>query len=93
MEYLIREGVPQRTAHEIIGRLVAGAMKRGVPLAELPLADFQAAHSALDKRVYEVLGAARAVEAFTSYGSTGPEQVRHQLGIWQQRLADKESYQ
>jgi argininosuccinate lyase len=90
MEYLIREGVPQRTAHEIIGRLVAGAMKRGVPLAELPLADFQAAHSALDKRVYEVLGAASAVEAFTSYGSTGPEQVQHQLGIWQKRLAEED---
>jgi argininosuccinate lyase len=86
MEYLIREGVPQRTAHEIIGRLVAIAMKRSVPLSELALADFQAAHPALDKRVFAVLGAKQAVEAFTSYGSTNPMQVKHQLDIWRERL-------
>ncbi len=87
MEHLIRAGVPQRSAHELIGRLVSTAMKRGVPLAGLPLEEFQAAHPALDKRVYEVLGAQRAVEAFTSYGSTNPAQVEHQLTAWRQRLA------
>ena len=63
MEHLIMKGVPQRTAHEIIGRLVATAMKRGVPLADLPLDAFQSAHESLDASVYEVLGAERAVEA------------------------------
>ncbi len=86
MEHLIKEGVPQRTAHEIIGRLVGTAMKRGLPLAELPLAEFQAAHNALDRRVFDVLGAEHAVAAFTSYGSTNPEQVAHQLAQWQQQL-------
>jgi len=88
MEHLIREGVPQRSAHEIIGRLVAVAMKHGVPLAGLPPEEFQAAHPALDKHVYEILGAERAVEAFISYGSTGPSQVEHQLTTWRERLAD-----
>jgi len=86
MEQLIMEGVPQRTAHEIIGRLVGTAMKRGVTLAELPLAEFQAAHSSLDGRVFDVLGAERAVAAFTSYGSTNPSQVAHQLDHWRKRL-------
>ena len=88
MEHLIMQGVPQRTAHEIIGRLVATAMKRGVPLAELPLEEFQSAHASLDKTVYDVLGVDRAVEAFTSYGSTNPEQVEHQLTTWRERLSD-----
>ncbi len=88
MEHLIMQGVPQRTAHEIIGRLVASAMKRGVPLVELPLDEFQSAHSSLDRTVYDVLGARRAIEAFTSYGSTNPEQVEHQLNIWRERLSD-----
>ena len=88
MEHLIMQGVPQRTAHEIIGRLVATAMKRGLPLAELPLDAFQSAHASLDASVYEVLGSQRAVEAFTSYGSTNPEQVEHQLAIWRERLSD-----
>jgi argininosuccinate lyase len=88
MEHLIMQGVPQRTAHEIIGRLVATAMKRRVPLANLPLEEFQSAHKALDKTVYNILGPQRAVEAFTSYGSTNPEQVAHQLALWRERLAD-----
>jgi argininosuccinate lyase len=86
MEHLIMAGVPQRTAHEIIGKLVGTAMKRNVPLASLPLAEFQAAHPSLDERVFEVLGAERAVAAFTSYGSTNPEQVAHQLDHWKRRL-------
>jgi argininosuccinate lyase len=86
MEHLIMDGVPQRTAHEIIGTLVRTAMKRGVPLAELPLAEFQAAHKSLDARVFAVLGARHAVEAISSYGSTNPTQVAHQLEIWRARL-------
>jgi argininosuccinate lyase len=86
MEHLILQGVPQRTAHEIIGRLVATAMKRGIPLAKLPVDDFQSAHKSLDEAVYKILGAQRAVEAFTSYGSTNPEQVEHQLALWRERL-------
>jgi argininosuccinate lyase len=89
MEHLIMAGVPQRTAHEIIGKLVGAAMKRGVPLAGLPLAEFHAAHPSLDERVFDVLGAERAVAAFTSYGSTNPSQVAHQLEHWKKRLENE----
>ncbi|NOZ40354.1 MAG: argininosuccinate lyase [Planctomycetes bacterium] len=87
MEYLIGLGVPQRSAHEIIGQLVGKAMKQGVPLAALPLSDFQAAHSALDEKVFEVLGVRQALEAFVSYGSTAPQQVAQQVTLWKERLA------
>jgi argininosuccinate lyase len=88
MEHLILLGVPQRTAHELIGKLVATAMKRGVPLAGLPIEEFQAAHPALDQSVFDVLGVERAIEAITSYGSTNPEQVAHQLELWRERLSE-----
>jgi argininosuccinate lyase len=91
MEHLIMLGVPQRTAHEIIGRLVNTATKRGVPLAGLPLEEFQAAHPALDKTVYDVLGVDRAIAAFSSYGSTHPEQVAHQLALWRERLPEHQA--
>jgi argininosuccinate lyase len=86
MEHLILRGVPQRTAHEIIGRLVATAMQRGVPLAELPLEEFQSAHASLDNSVFDVLGVEHAVEAFISFGSTNPQQVEQQLAAWRERL-------
>ncbi len=86
MEYLIGLGVPQRSAHEIIGKLVSKAMKQGVPLAQLPLADFQQAHAALDKKVFDVLGVENAVAAFKSVGSTAPAMVAEQVTTWKQRL-------
>ncbi len=86
MEHLIKRGVPQRTAHEIIGKLVASAMKRDLPLAKLDLAEFQSAHPSLDNSVYEVLGVEQAVMAFSSEGSTAPAEVAKQVAAWKQRL-------
>jgi argininosuccinate lyase len=86
MEYLIGLGVPQRSAHEIIGKLVAKAMKQDVPLAQLPLADFQSAHESLDKWVFDVLGVDKAIAAFKSVGSTAPHMVAEQIKVWKQRL-------
>ncbi len=90
MEHLIRRGIPQRTAHELVGKLVRQAIDSGRPLAELPLADFQQADPSLDASIYEVLGARQAVNAFVSYGSTGPEQVERQLASWRKRLEMEE---
>jgi argininosuccinate lyase len=87
MEHLIRRGVPQRSAHEAIGKLVATAMERDVPLSGLKLADFQAAHAELDAGVYDVLGVERAVNAFVSEGSTAPAEVAKQVEAWKQRLS------
>jgi argininosuccinate lyase len=86
MEYLIGLGVPQRSAHEIIGKVVAKAMKQGVPLAKLPLADFQEAHTALDGKVFDVLGVEKAIQAFKSVGSTAPALVAEQVERWKERL-------
>lgn len=86
MEYLIRRGVPQRTAHHLSGQIVREAMARGVPLAELPLEVFRTAMPELDKDVYNVLGAANAVAAFQSYGSTAPKEVQNQIQRWRSRL-------
>jgi argininosuccinate lyase len=86
MEYLITRGTPQRTAHELVGKLVRLGLDRGVRLSDLPLADYQAADASLTDDVYRVLGAQQAVAAFRSYGSTAPAQVDEQIKTWQTRL-------
>ena len=85
MEYLIRRGVPQRTAHGLVGRLVRKAMDLGLRLSDLPLADFQEAHPGLDAGVYQVLGPEKAVAAMLSHGSTSPDSVREQVARWKAR--------
>ncbi len=72
MEYMIQRGMPQRTAHHLVGEMVQRAMQKQVSLAELPLADFQQLAPDLDDSVLKVLGAEKAVSAFVSYGSTSP---------------------
>lgn len=86
MEYLIRRGMPQRTAHHLVGQLVATAIHRGVPLAGLTVAEFQQADAGLDEEVYKVLGVPNAVRAFASYGSTAPAEVDRQLAAWKKKV-------
>jgi len=89
MEALIVQGVPQRTAHEAIGHLVAECERRGCRrLADLPDSVFTEAHPGLGPGVKEVLGVANAIKAFRSYGSTAPAEVAKQLELWKKRLSD-----
>jgi len=86
MEFLIKRGIPQRTAHGMVGRLVRSAMNRGIPLAELPLQEFQAEDPSIDDSVYEILGVRKAIDAFQSYGSTAANQVRYQIDTWKKNI-------
>ncbi len=86
MEHLIHLGVPQRTAHGIVGKLVGQAMKAEVRLADLPLAAYQELCPELDESLYNVLGVEHAVQAFRSVGSTRPELVAEQVKLWSHRL-------
>jgi argininosuccinate lyase len=91
MEYLIRQNVPQRTAHEVIGRLVGQCERRGLKrLADLSDADLVEAHPQLGPEARGVLGVENAIKAFQSYGSTAPAEVEKQLEYWRSRLPVKE---
>lgn len=86
MEYLILKGIPQRTAHGIVGRLVRLAMDKKVPLAELSLKEFNETSDGFDENVFNILGSENAVTAMQSYGSTSPKEVRYQIEDWKKRV-------
>jgi argininosuccinate lyase len=86
MEYLILRGVPMRTGHETVGKLVSLAESRVCRLADLSLDELQAACDAVDATVSSVLGTANAVSRLQSFGSGGREPVRQQLAAWRARL-------
>jgi argininosuccinate lyase len=88
MEFLIQRNVPQRTAHEVVGRLVALCEQRGLEgLSDLSDNDLAQAHPELGPRVRNILGVENAIKTFQSYGSTAPAEVERQLQDWKQRLA------
>jgi argininosuccinate lyase len=86
MEWLIRKGIPQRTAHHAVGAIVGEAMQRGVALRDLPLEAMQKHAAEVDESIFEVLGTANAIAAFASYGSTAPEEVKTQIERWKFKL-------
>jgi len=87
MEFLVARQVPQRTAHEVIGRLVGLCDRRGLKrLADLTDAELRDAHPQLGPEVRNCLGVENAVNAFRSYGSTAPAEVEKQLERWEKKL-------
>jgi len=90
MEHLVSRGIPLRTAHELVGRLVQECERRGCTLAELSPEIWEAVQSGLSSTVYEVLGARNAINAFRSAGSTARTEVEKQLTYWRKRLRNDE---
>jgi argininosuccinate lyase len=91
MEFLIARQVPQRTAHEVIGRLVGLCDRRGLKhLADLTDIELLEAHPQLGPEVRNWLGVENAINAFRSYGSTAPAEVEKQLQQWEKRLTSAE---
>ena len=87
MEALIANGVPMRTAHEVVGGLVKECEAKDCRLADLPPERFEALLPGKGGVVAGVLGVPNALKAFKSYGSTAPAQVERQLTEWKKRMA------
>ena len=74
-----------------MGSIVGEAMRRRIPLSQLPLEVFRSADASLDSEVYGVLGVQAAVKAFRSYGSTAPSEVEAQVKKWEAVLGESTS--
>jgi len=75
-DYLVRQGVAFRDAHEIVGQSVAYADREGRDLDELSLDELRQFSSAIGEDVFEVLTLEGSVQARDHIGGTAPRQVR-----------------
>ena len=87
MEFLVKKGLPLRSAHEAVGKLVRLCEERRCRLADLPPDVFDSLRAGLGSGVYKVLGVRNALAAFCTPGSTAPAEVDRQLNQWRGRLA------
>ncbi|HYH26907.1 MAG TPA: lyase family protein, partial [Blastococcus sp.] len=78
-EWLVRQGVPFRSAHEISGAMVAYCEKAGVELDELSDDQLAGIAPELTPGVRSVLSVRGALSARTARGGTAPERVAEQL--------------
>ena len=74
-DYLSLKGIPFRKAHDIVGEIVKHCERKGIPLHELPIAQFQKFSNSIDKDVYDLLDAKNSVKARSGIGETSPKSV------------------
>ncbi|CAJ1582449.1 argininosuccinate lyase [[Mycobacterium] wendilense] len=87
-EWLVRQGVPFRNAHEAAGAAVRIAEGRGVGLDELTDEEFAGIDAALTPAVREVLTVQGSVNSRNARGGTAPTRVADQLGVVRQTVED-----
>ncbi len=78
-EWLVRQGVPFRVAHEVAGGCVRACEERGIELWDLSDSDLTAIHPALTPDVREVLSVEGSLASRDGRGGTAPVRVREQL--------------
>jgi argininosuccinate lyase len=86
-DYLVKKGLPFRDAHETVAHAVKAATAQGKDLADLPLAQLQGFHAAIEADVFEVLSLRGSLNARNVLGGTAPAQVRAQIARHRARLA------
>ncbi len=94
-EYLVTKGVPFRTSHQVVGKLVQMCRDKGYEkLSLLKLEDFNAACSEksgktlVEDDVYDWLGPENVVKRYQTAGNAGVSGFEQQLEAWKERLGD-----
>ncbi len=85
-EELVRRGMPFRSAHEVIGRLVRRAEERQVTLRDLSAEDLRGVDAALSAEVMEALDPRRAVAARVLPGGPAPDMVLAEVARLEEEL-------
>ncbi|MET1036456.1 MAG: argininosuccinate lyase [Arthrobacter sp.] len=91
-EWLVRQGVPFRDAHELSGAAVKRAESRGVELWDLTDAEFADISPALTPEVRTVLSTEGSLASRDAQGGTAPAAVAAQLSALREQAAAARAY-
>ena len=78
-DYLVRQGMPFRDAHRVIGNLVAGALAAGRVLTDFNLAELQSHSEQFGEDALALLDVRHSLSLRNIEGGTGPQVVAEQL--------------
>lgn len=77
--YLVRKGVPFRTAHGLSGGCVALAETKGCSLDKLTLANFKSVSDKFEEDVLQIWNYETSVSQYQAYGGTALDSVQKQI--------------
>lgn len=85
-DYLVKKGVPFRTAHETVGKAVLYAIEKGTELSEIPLAELRRFSKHIDDDVLHALGLKQTLASKDRTGGTAPNRVAEALRAAKTRI-------
>ena len=88
-DYFVMRGVPFRTAHHMVGKLVALSENKKVPINELPDEDVFGVCPEADCDWRKVFDIKRAFAMREKFGMPGLEQTNSQIAAWRELLGMK----
>ncbi len=77
-DYLSLKGIPFRTAHDTVGKIVKYCEKKAQKLEELSLSELQKFSSLIKDDIYKYLDPKNAIRSRTGVGETSPKSVAGQ---------------
>ncbi len=86
-EILVREGVPFRDAHEVVGQIVGHCTRSNVNLRSLSHTDMQGFHEAFAAGADELLDLERSLESRSLAGGTSRDRVESALAEIESEIA------
>ena len=86
-DYMVKKGMPFRTAYKISGQIVADCIARNLVLENYPLEDYQKHSALIGEDVYSAVDLSACVEKRISLGGTSVTSVRQQIAYVREQLA------
>lgn len=87
-DYLVKKGMPFRTAYKITGELVALCIEKNTTLEELPLDDYKQKNELFDSDVYDAINLDTCVKERKSFGGPSPDSVLLQVKTVRKKLEE-----
>ncbi len=87
-DYLVKKGMPFRTAYKLTGELVALCISKNTTLEELSLDDYKQKSELFDEEVYKAINLDTCVKERKSYGGPSPDSVLLQVKTVREKLEE-----
>ncbi len=85
-DYLVKKGLPFRSAYKISGRIVAACIEQGCVLEEMPLSQYKTFSDCFEEDLYDAISLRTCVEKRISEGGTSLSSVEKQIAWVKQFL-------
>lgn len=87
-DYLVRKGMPFRTAHGVSAKLVRSAIEKNCKLEEIDFSEYKKASPLFEDDIFDLITSKKCVEIRNITGGPASEQVQKQIDVLEKFVQD-----